>query len=154
MMHRRALFLIVALAASCTHQAPTALPAGARPDLGREWVNGGEYRWPPGDGFAGPAVYILLTPGVLLDRFGAETGRFFSPKGATFRARALPMVCAELPYSVYRIARPLPVRIGAAAAWFGEFGGATQVMTDATAAQLVADGTLTRLTPETPLCPQ
>lgn len=137
----RAVLLLGLVLAACA-APPPGLPPGARPDLGTEWVDGSGYRWPPRDGFEGQVVYMVLPPGVLLDRFGQESGRFFSPKGAGFRARALPTVCRELPYRAYRVIAPLPVRIGSAVAWFGEPGGAMQVMTDATAAQLVAYGVL------------
>jgi hypothetical protein len=149
-MNRATLLLGLVLAACAA--PPSALPPGARSDLGAEWVEDGGYRWPPRDGFDGQVVYMVLPPGVMLDRFGHEGGRFFSPKGAAFRARALPTVCRELPYRAYRVTAPLPVRIGSAVAWFGEPGGAMQVMTDATAAQLVADGVLERVPATTPPC--
>ena len=142
-MRTAALFFALSLAA-CT--APATKPGGVRPDLDAAWLTpSGEVRWPPDNGFAGPATPIVLPPGVLLDRFGPETGRFFSPKGAAFKARALPSLCDTQPYSVYRVAAPLPVWIGRAAGWFNEPGGATQVQTDASVAQLVADGTLARV---------
>jgi hypothetical protein len=143
--------LLLGVLAGCAQQ-PHPLPAGARADLAPDWIDAQGYRWPPQDGFAEVVSYMVLPPGVLLDRFGSENGRFFSPKGAAFKARALPTVCAELPYSTYRVTTPMLVRVGSAAAWFGHPGGATQMMTDATAAQLVADGVLTRLPPEKAVC--
>lgn len=121
------------------------LPQNARPDLGAKWLKDGDFRWPPNDGFADAGTYLVLPAGVLLDRFGSEHGRFFSPKGASFDARALPTVCETLTYSVYRVASPLPVKIGGAAPWFDAPGGATQIKTDASAGQLVADGVLKRV---------
>jgi hypothetical protein len=148
-MRRLSAVLLVLLAGCATTpgaSAPTAtLPSGARADLARKWVEDGSFRWPPRDGFDGQVAYLVLPAGVLLDRFGSDHGRFFSPKGAGFGARALPTVCAELAYSVYRVTAPLPVRIGSAAPWFDEPGGAMQVQTDATAAELVADGVLRRV---------
>lgn len=125
--------------------ASAGLPPGARPDLPSKWVKDGDFRWPPNDGFADAGSYLVLPAGVLLDRFGSEHGRFFSPKGASFDARALPTVCETLTYSVYRVASPLPVKIGGAAPWFDAPGGATQIKTDASAGQLVADGVLKRV---------
>jgi hypothetical protein len=154
MRHSASLLALALVLSACASQAPptTARPPDARPDLNAKWLDGGKYRWPPENGFAGAAVPIILPPGVLLDRFGSEGGRFFSPKGATFPARALPTVCARQPYSTYRVTAPLPGWIGRAAPWFDESGGATQVQTDATAAQLVADGTLARLPPRLAMC--
>jgi hypothetical protein len=145
MRHAALVFALAVVLAACVAPDPVALPTGARPDLDKVWVDENGYRWPPDNGFAGTAVLIVLPPGVLLDRFGGENGRFFSPKGAAFGARSLPTVCSELRYTGYRVAAPLPVWIGRAAPWFGEPGGATQVQTDATVAQLIADGTLVRL---------
>lgn len=143
------------LLAGCS-VAPTGTttpPDGARPGLDAKWFAADGYKWPANDGFSKDPVYVVLEPGMLLDRFGSEGGRFFSPKGAAFGARALPTVCAELVYSVYQVQRPLPVRIGAAAPWFDEQGGATQLMTDATAAQLVSDQTLRRMPQADAPCP-
>ena len=135
--------LLAVVVAGCT--PPVERPGWVRPELAATWLDGGGVRWPPDDGFRGAAVPIVLPAGVLLDRFGADGGRFLSPKGAAFRARALPSVCAGQPYSVFRVASPLPVWIGRAAGWFDEPGGATQVQTDATVAQLLADGVLVRM---------
>lgn len=139
-------WMVLALAgwvAGCA--APVERPGWVRPELAATWLAEGGVRWPPDDGFRSAAVAMVLPAGVLLDRFGPDSGRFLSPKGAAFRARALPTVCASQPYSVFRVASPLPVWIGRAAAWFDEPGGATQVQTDATVAQLLADGVLVRM---------
>lgn len=148
---RSLLLALLGLLAACV-EPPVVLPEGARPDLGREWLEGVDYRWPPRDGFAEAPTYIVLPPGVLLDRFGSDRGRFFSPKGVRFSARSLATVCAEQPYAIYRIVTPLLVRVGSATPWFQQLGGATQVMTDASAAQLVADGVLERIPAGRPDC--
>lgn len=140
--------LVLALggcAAQGMEAAPAAAPAGApelRSGLGDPWVEGGKIKWPPANGFTDKPVLMVLPPGLLLDRFGSEGGRFFSPKGASYGGRALPYVCATLVYHVYRVEEPLLAWSGAASPWFGETGGATQLQTDATAAQLIADGVL------------
>jgi hypothetical protein len=140
----RWLVAVAVLLAGCA--GPVSRPGWVRGDLGAAWLTAaGEVRWPPEDGFRGAAVPIVLPAGVLLDRFGSDNGRFLSPKGAAFRGRALPSVCAAQPYSAFRVASPLPVWIGRAAAWFDEPGGATQVQTDASVAQLLADGVLVRV---------
>ena len=139
------------------HAAVSTIPPSSpptRPDLGRQWFNPeGKLRYPPDDGFAGHAVFVVLPPGVLLDRFGEETGRFFSPKGASHSGRALPSVCTSQSYAVYRVRVPLPAWAGTAVRWFGEPGGATQFKTDTPAAMLLADGTLERVPDQgTPPC--
>ena len=146
MRHLAAFVLLVLAGCANTPGAQTAsLPSGARVELSPKWVQEGAFRWPPQNGFDGAVTYLVLPAGVLLDRFGSDQGRFFSPKGASFGARALPTVCTDLVYSVYRVHTPLPVKIGSAAPWFDEPGGGIQVQTDASAAQLVADGVLLRV---------
>ena len=123
--------------------AEVSLPAGARPDLDKHWVKpDGNYDWPPNDGFAATPVGLVLPAGMLLDRFGGDGGNFLSPKGAPFAKRALPTVCEQLTYKVYRVAAPLFVWTGTAAKWFDEPGGATQFETDAPVYLLIADHVL------------
>ncbi len=151
---RRALPCLLLLAMSACAGPPPPLPEGARPGLASEWVTPQGYRWPPDNGFGERATYLVLPPGMLLDRFGEDNGRFFSPRGAAFGARALPSDCATLPYNVYRVQAPLLARVGYALPWFGEPGGATQLLTDASAAQLVADGTLVAVPARDAPCPR
>jgi Tuberculosis necrotizing toxin len=122
---------------------PNHLPPGVRPNLSARWLDPrGNLAWPPDDGFAAVPAGVVLPPGMLIDRFGATTGRFFSPKGASFDARALPYACETQVYTAYRVERPLYVWSGKAAEWFDEPGGATQFETDATVAQLLKDHTI------------
>jgi hypothetical protein len=145
------LLTLLALAACATPLSPPASPF--RADLGREWRDDqGAIRWPADDGFAAAPVLMVLEPGMLIDRFGQETGRFFSPKGAGYGARALPYICAVLVYHVYRVEKPLLAWTGKAAPWFDQPGGATQIETDAAASQLLADGTLSPM-PDTGVAP-
>jgi hypothetical protein len=116
-------------------------PAGIRPDLDPRWIAAdGSLRTPPNEGFVGTPVRSTLQPGRLIDQFGG--GRFFSPKGEPFAARALPGVCWTEAYTVYRVLKPLPVASGAAVAWFDEPGGATQYEADEPAAALVDEHVL------------
>jgi hypothetical protein len=82
----------------------------------------------------------------MIDRFGSLNGNFFSPKGETYASRAVPYVCQKMDYRVYEVLKPITVKAGKAAPWFGEPGQATQYETTANAAQLVSDGALTVLT--------
>ena len=115
--------------------------ANLRPDLPPGYVDPcGHVAWPDGtDGFAGTPLSVTLPADYLLDRFGGDTGKFLSPAGAPFAARALPYVCQGYRYMEYRVAQPLPVKIGPAAPWFGEPGFAVQVQTDKTVQELIAD---------------
>ena len=144
-MQKRAFWLAAIMLGGCAAPEPprTALVPPLRPTLAVKWIDSaGTINWPPTDGFAASPIPIILPPGVLLDRFGSQYGRFFSPKNAGYSARALPYSCDQLAYTTYRVKAPLLVWTGRAAPWFDESGGATQFQTDATAAQLVADATL------------
>jgi hypothetical protein len=101
--------LLLALAACSTNPPPPAVapppvvspppvaaaPApvraqGLRPDLDAHWFGpDGKILYPPDDGFDAAPVHSTLQPGRLIDRFGGS-GRYFSPKGEPFPARALP----------------------------------------------------------------
>jgi streptomycin 6-kinase len=128
-------------------EATAAAAPPFRPDLDPKWRDGaGAIRWPANDGFAAAPLLLELEPGMLIDRFGKDTGHFLSPKGAGYGQRALPYVCKDMPYHVYRIEQPLLAWTGKAAAWFDQPGGATQIETDASVAQLLADGTIAAVT--------
>jgi hypothetical protein len=141
-----ALLLALALLAGCAAPKPAAttaaapkLPSYLRQDLYPQWIGAqGQIKWPPDAGFAGAPVANTVPKGALIDRFGGDTGTFFSPRGQSFAARALPYVCAQMAYTVYRLDQPLDVLSGTAAPWFGEPGGAVQYETKESAAQLTA----------------
>ncbi len=86
------------MAASTPAAAPQ--PVSPRPGLARKWLlPDGQPRYPDNAGFSGAPVLLMLPPGLLIDRFGEPGGRFFSPKGASFKARALPTMCESLRYA-------------------------------------------------------
>lgn len=129
--------------------APAARPSNLRADLSTKWFDAtGNIVWPPNDGFTGKPVEIILPPGTLLDRYGSEGGRFFSPANASYDGRALPYAQDKMPYTVYRLEAPLKVQAGTAAAWFDEPGGAVQYKTDEPVFRLRASGTLVPVTPQ------
>ncbi|KIL98123.1 Rhs family protein [Paramagnetospirillum magnetotacticum MS-1] len=124
-----------------------------RSDIAAQWKDGsGNLRWPPNDGAAGAITPVVLTPGMVIDRYGCEWGNFFSPRGAAFAARALPYVCATSPYFTYRVVRPVVAWTAKAAPWFDQKGGATQFQTDASVSQLLADGVIETVAAERPAC--
>lgn len=129
-------------ASPATTGAPQ-LPPYMRQDLYPAFVDAaGKINWPPHDGFAADPVSTTLQPGTLIDRFGSEGGTFFSPKGESFDARALPYVCSQMAYTVYRVDKPVHVLEGKAAPWFNEPGGAEQYETDEPAYKLRASGAI------------
>jgi hypothetical protein len=137
----------LALAQAQTASAPAAgFPANLRWDLVPKWIQWADDKaqisWPPNDGCASAPVAQSLTAGQMIDRFGSEGGTFFSPRGESYRSRAVPYVCRQMDYRVYRVVKPVAVKSCKAAPWFGEPGGAVQVQTADPAYKLVADGTI------------
>jgi Tuberculosis necrotizing toxin len=124
--------------------APAGFPANLRWDLVPKWIKWvgakAQVAWPPNDGCASVPVLQSLTAGQVIDRFGSEGGAFFSPKGESYRSRAVPYVCTQMDYRVYRVVKPFAVKSCKAAPWFGEPGGAIQVQTAEPAYKMVADG--------------
>ncbi|MEO0401140.1 MAG: glycohydrolase toxin TNT-related protein [Pseudomonadota bacterium] len=113
----------------------------------------GELLWPNEattgvpDGFARTPVADTLDEGTFIDRYSQSTGvddggSFLSPRGAPYESRSLPYNPDMQQYSVYRVAKPLPVQSGQAAPWFGQPGGATQYKTGLSVGDLVKQGYL------------
>ncbi|MGW5047166.1 TNT domain-containing protein [Streptomyces griseoluteus] len=129
----------------------------------------GDWRYPPDDGFAHNAQGgVIATPLVLhanqklmLDRFGAEAGRFLAPAGTKYGRRALPpsslnTIDPRYPYDyhLYRLAKDVTVCAGPQAPAFEQPGTGTQYVTSSSfcpsiprtnVADLVNNGTLVRL---------
>jgi len=123
-------------------QAPS-LPPYLRQDLYPKWIDDkAQITWPPNNGCAAAPVSESLAPGTMIDRFGSEVGSFFSPKGESFAARAVPYDCSKMAYTIYRVTRPLHVETCKAAPWFDEPGGATQYQTDEPAFRLRESGSI------------
>jgi hypothetical protein len=130
---------------------PPGFPANLRWDLVPKWITwtppNATINWPPNDGCAAAPTAKTLPAGAMIDRFGGESGSFFSPKGESFASRAVPYVCRQMDYRVYKVLKSTPVKVCKAAPWFDEPGGAVQDQTvkggkPESAANLVADGHL------------
>ena len=112
-------------------------PAGA---LERQWAQA------PYDGFLGNyRAAESLQPGTIIDRYGGETGRFFSPAGTSFEARALP--AGSGPLNTYEVLKPLDVQAGIVAPAFGQPGLGIQYMAPQTVADLIEGGFIKPVTP-------
>jgi hypothetical protein len=126
-----------------TAAPPAGFPVNLRWDLVPKWIKwtppNATISWPPADGCANAPVAEKLPVGAMIDRFGSDNGRFFSPKGASFAARATPYVCKEMDYTVYQVLKSTPVDACKAASWFDEAGGAPQMKSGVPASQLVSD---------------
>lgn len=129
----------------------------------------GDWKYPNDDGFEHDsmggvlAAPLLLQAGqnLMVDRFGNESGRFFSPAGTKYGQRAIPpsslnTIDPRYPYdyNLYRVAKDVTVCAGPAAPAFEQPGGAIQYVASsrfcpsipfATVATLVNNGTLVRV---------
>jgi len=100
----------------------------------------------PYDGFLGNfRATATLKPGTVIDRYGAETGRFFSPAGTPLEARALPAGSGSL--NSYEVLKPFEVQGGIAAPAFGQPGLGIQYMPPQTAADLIEGGFIKPVAP-------
>ena len=100
--------------------------------------------WPDMDGLWGPSTREVLRPGTLIDRYGGDGGKYFSPVGTSKKARSLPPG-APRPLVTFEVLKPLEVEAGTIAPWYGEPGGGVQYRTRSTVRQLVDEGYLRRL---------
>ncbi|HEL0610584.1 TPA: TNT domain-containing protein [Streptococcus equi subsp. zooepidemicus] len=79
----------------------------------------------------GEYVDDIIDPGTLVDRYGNNnTGRYFSPAGASFGERALPPYMEKMPKKTYITIKPIPNKKGPVAPWFDQPGMGTQYFTD------------------------
>ncbi|MGH3516937.1 MAG: TNT domain-containing protein, partial [Haloechinothrix sp.] len=111
-----------------------------------------EFAWPPGEvypeGGYEEGEPVLLDDDVLLDRFGADTGRVFAADTTLFRKRALPPAHLDACYRRYRVLRPVPMWRTVSAAWFGQPGGGVRYRAIYSAGELVSMGYLEDITAE------
>lgn len=142
--------LVVASVAHAQPSEPPGFPPNLRWDLVPKWIQWVDAKvqisWPPDDGCRFPPTAQTLHVGALIDRFGSEGGTFFSPRGEPYTARAVPYVCRQMDYRVYRVVKPIQVKTCKAAAWFGEPGGAIQFQAAEPAFKLAAAGIIKGVT--------
>lgn len=108
----------------------------------------GAVKYPPMDGFEGESVSYEIPVGTMIDRYSyqkpdqdpsqcKDTGRYFSPAGIPYEQRALPPDQQGGYYTVYKVVKPIPCRMGDIAPWFDAPGGGTQYMTSMTVKDLI-----------------
>lgn len=86
-----------------------------------------------------------LSPGTVIDRYGGDTGRFFSPAGTPFEARALP--AGSGPLNSFEVLKPFDVQGGIVAPAFGQPGLGVQYASSQTVADLIEAGIIKPVTP-------
>lgn len=100
---------------------------------------------PKNGGFDGaPSNYSLKT-GDIITRYGKETGRYASPKGVEFNQRSLAPGTELTRMYTYRVVKPITVKAGIAAPFFGASGGGIQYLFDKSIYWYIKNGYLERL---------
>jgi hypothetical protein len=101
---------------------------------------GGYFPQPDYKGFTKPPSQNTLPVGTIVDRYGENLGRYFSPPGTPRWGRSLKSdVSGTL--KRYRVKQPLPVETGRTAPWFGQAGGGIghRVIDDVSVGNLLSD---------------
>lgn len=98
------------------------------------------------DGFVDGKYDIeILQSGKIIDRYGGNSGKFFSPDGTDYEARALPPFMEGEPYTRYEIVVPFEVKSGIIAPWFNQPGGGIQYLADYSVEELLDLGWIKEL---------
>ncbi len=110
--------------------------------------SGGNINWPANDGFSGTPKPITLEVGVVIDRYGAGTGKYASPQGTPLPQRSLPLGSENRPLNTYKIVKPInEVQSGKVAPWFDQPGGGTQYKLPQSVDDLLKSGHLEQINP-------
>ncbi|KAF8312262.1 hypothetical protein DL93DRAFT_2168552 [Clavulina sp. PMI_390] len=94
-----------------------------------------------------------LPIGLLLDRFGAESGKFLAPADTPYRQRSLHPQSLNAPinatdpynYHVYKVTKPFVVSSGVIAPWFGQPGQGVQYAANMNVSSLTLAGYIKRI---------
>lgn len=118
---------------AASSRTATEAGTGGAGALERQWAQA------PNNGyFGGWSKTETIQPGTVIDRYEAETGRFLSPAGTSFEARALP--AGSGPLQGYEVLKPFDVQAGIVGPAFGQPGGGIQYMSPQTVADLIEGG--------------
>ena len=121
---------------------------------GVQYEKGGKYnyinsdgtiKWPQNNGFDGTPVKKTLQPGTKVDRYGYGGGSYVAPEGTPYTQRSMFPGSDKLPYSVYEVVKPVDVKAGNVAPWFGEQGGGVQYKFEQSVSSLVEQGILRKV---------
>ncbi|WXG15961.1 TNT domain-containing protein [Xenorhabdus griffiniae] len=105
-----------------------------------------EKEWPPNRGFyEGKFEKYTLQPGTRLDRYGTDWGTFVAPEGIPYSSRALKPGSDGRPYSVFVVKKPITADAGEIAPWFGYPGRGIQYDLPKKVNELIADGSLEKI---------
>jgi opacity protein-like surface antigen len=111
----------------------------------------GNVNWPPDHGFVAPPRSTILRPGELVLRYGKETGNYLSRDlNATPDSLAVGPLGETALTRRYRVLKPFRVWEGTAASWFGQHGGANQLLSQRNLDVLIRERYLEEFRPGIP----
>jgi len=100
----------------------------------------GEAIYPPNHGFLyGQYDEGPLKIGEIIDRYGSDSGNYYSPAGTSYEARSLPPFMENAKYTKYEVVVPFAVESGYTHPWFGQTEIGIQYYTDYTVDELLND---------------
>ena len=101
--------------------------------------------YPPNRGFIGNPSDQVLSPGTRIDRYGYDGGTFVSPAGTPAPMRSMKPGTESKPFSEFEVQKPLTVKGGKAAPYYGQPGMGTQYELPNSVGKLIDSGALKRV---------
>ncbi len=105
----------------------------------------GEAHYPGNNGFWGDSFDHTLSEGIRIECYGNEYGTYAGFENTPYTGYSLAPGSIYDTYSVYEVIKPVNVKCGAAYPWFGEKGGATQLILPMPVKDLVSEGYLVKV---------
>lgn len=94
-------------------------------------------------------IRMRLKKGIIIIRYGSETGRFTAPKGTKFDELSLPYSIDSLEYNEYKVVSSIKVACivekGIVAPGFERVGGGIQFLHNKTIIELLKNGSIERM---------
>ena len=104
---------------------------------------------PPNNGaIHGTEKNIYLEPGIIIDRYGENTGCYFAPDGTPVTMRALRPNTNLNDYHRFEVLKPFEVESSIIAPYYGQMGMGTQYHSTYTAEDLIKNGIIREIVGE------
>lgn len=99
--------------------------------------------YPLNNGAVGEEEQVVLPKGLIISRYGADTGKFASPQVTSMKERSLPKETRNAgKLHMYEVASDVVCFTSVIAAWFGQKGGGIQYRFEDRILDLIEDGVL------------
>ena len=109
----------------------------------RFYDNDGNPIYPPNDGAVGEEERIILSKGIIIDRYGLNSGSFASPVGTPIENRSLPKETRKKHnLHTFELGKDVVCYKSSIASWFEQKGGGIQYRFSKSMEELIKDGDL------------